>query len=419
MSTERTKALIIGAGLSGLACALRLSEEGHECILLEASDGVGGRVRTDTITRPEGNYLLDRGFQVYLDAYPEGRRFLDHEALDLSRFYPGAMVRFGDDFHRVADPFRRPLHAAAAVRSPIATLPDLVKIGGLYRAIRKLDPNDPDIADRPAIELLRHFGLSDQVIDCFFRPFFGGVFFDRSLETSSRALAFNFLMFARGNTTLPADGMQAIPDQLAAKLPEETVRLRTRALSIDGTRVQAMSGGVFEADHVVIATDGAVAHDLMNQPRTRAFTETTCVWFASPHDPVDQPILLLDGDGKGPVNHLAVVSSVQPTYAPKSHSLISASIIGGSTHSDGHLADLVRSQLVDWFPDHDLSKWDLLRINRIRHALPAQPAGSLSPWQRSTTIAPNLHVCGDHVDNASINGALASGRRCAEAILES
>ena len=75
--------VIIGAGLSGLACARVLRRAGLKVSIYEASDGVGGRVRTDEV---EG-FRLDRGFQVMLPSYPEARRVLHYDDLKLMPFY--------------------------------------------------------------------------------------------------------------------------------------------------------------------------------------------------------------------------------------------------------------------------------------------------------------------------------------------
>ena len=114
--------LIVGGGVSGLCCAVHLREKGGAAMVLEAPDDMGGRVRTDAVD----GFLLDRGFQVVLDAYPEARRMLDDEALRLGRFDPGALVRHGGRFHRVADPFRRPLAAFGTLMSPIGTSIDVM-----------------------------------------------------------------------------------------------------------------------------------------------------------------------------------------------------------------------------------------------------------------------------------------------------
>ena len=124
---SEARVLIVGAGLAGLCCARRLTDHGVDCLVVEASDGVGGRIRTD---RSEG-FLFDRGFQVLQSAYPEAQRMLDMPALDLRPFYPGALVRYGRRFHKVADPWRQPLEALAGIFSPIGTIRDKVKIGRL------------------------------------------------------------------------------------------------------------------------------------------------------------------------------------------------------------------------------------------------------------------------------------------------
>jgi len=62
--------LIVGAGMAGLSCATQLHRAGRPFILIEASERVGGRVRTD---RTADGFLLDHGFQVLLSAYPEVR----------------------------------------------------------------------------------------------------------------------------------------------------------------------------------------------------------------------------------------------------------------------------------------------------------------------------------------------------------
>src|SRR5438270_7408292 len=112
--------MIVGAGLAGLACARRLREIGISVLILEATDGIGGRVRTDTLD----GFRLDRGFQVLLTAYPEAQRTLDSGPLDLRPFYPGALIRYRGKFHRLADPRKRPLAGLAGLATPVGTFAD-------------------------------------------------------------------------------------------------------------------------------------------------------------------------------------------------------------------------------------------------------------------------------------------------------
>lgn len=68
-SLSDRRAIVVGAGVAGLSAARVLAEAGVHVTVLEASDGVGGRVRTDYVD----GFVLDRGFQVFLEAYPECR----------------------------------------------------------------------------------------------------------------------------------------------------------------------------------------------------------------------------------------------------------------------------------------------------------------------------------------------------------
>src|SRR5215207_9727422 len=86
MSRHRT--VVVGGGIAGLVCALELERAGHEVVLLEKEDDVGGRVRTTVVD----GYTLDQGFQVLFTAYPVLCSHLDLGALALREFLPAARV---------------------------------------------------------------------------------------------------------------------------------------------------------------------------------------------------------------------------------------------------------------------------------------------------------------------------------------
>lgn len=177
--------LIVGAGLAGLACALELHNKGIEFVIHEASDGPGGRVRTDFVN----GFQLDRGFQVYLTAYPEGRRVLNYEALNFGRFSPGAMVRLSGRFHRVMDPWREPFLALSQILNPVGSMKDKLLVARL-RAVSLAGTPD-DLLQKPettSMKALQGYGFSQNMIERFFRPFFGGIMLDSQLQVSSRML---------------------------------------------------------------------------------------------------------------------------------------------------------------------------------------------------------------------------------------
>jgi phytoene dehydrogenase-like protein len=405
--------LVIGAGLAGLTCARRLHERGVDVQILEATDRVGGRVRTETVN----GFRLDRGFQVLLTAYPETRRELDYDALDLHAFRDGALVRYNGRFHQITDPRRHPLDAPRTLVAPIGTLADKVRVLRLQQSLtRQSIPQLMEHKERTTIEVLRErWGFSSSMINRFFRPFFGGIFFDRTLEASSRMFEFVFKMFAEGRTVLPAGGIDQMPKQMRQHLPADAVRLNTPVTSVDEDTVTLDGGETLKAKDIVVATDAPAANRLVGDVAPTEGRSTVCVYYAAPQSPLDAPFLVLNGDGVGPVNNVAVPSDVAPGYAPDDRALVAAVVVGTPPETGDTLERAVREQLIDWF-GLAAGGWTHLRTQHIPYALPEQAPPFLSPPKTSVRRRPGLYVCGDHRRTASLNGAIAAGRTAADAV---
>lgn len=412
-NTGALPVLIVGAGLAGLACAWRLHQAGIPVRVLEASDGAGGRVRTDRVD----GFLLDRGFQVYLSAYPEAGEVLDLEALELHSFEPGALTFDGEKLHRVMDVFRRPSSLLESVKAPVGSMMDKIRVALLR--FRALGSSDAAIASRPDVQtqsFLRQFGFSESMIDRFFRAFYGGIFLERELRTSSRMFEFTFKMFSMGSATLPARGMGEIALQLARRLPAETIRINSVVAAVNKNTVALVGGEEIQGSQVVVATQASqtslLVPDFKNQaPEWRSVTN---LYFRAAQSPLDEPIIALNTSGRGLVNNLCVPSDISPCYAPKGESLISVTLLGLHDHDD--LPESIKAELTAWF-GKQVDGWSHLRTDLIKHALPEQLPDTHPSEPSGFQKVDGVWICGDHACSASIEGAITSGNRTAAAIM--
>lgn len=404
---EDVDVVVVGAGLAGLAAARVTAAAGLHTVVLEASDGVGGRVRTDQVD----GFRLDRGFQILLTAYPEVRGQLDLETLRLGRFEPGARVWRGDGFARLTDPFRQPTTLLATAASPIGTVADKARVARLRHDVTATSA--AALARRPdsttADALIRR-GFSAGMIEQFFRPLVAGIQLDPDLGTTSRMFELIFRSLSMGDAAVPDAGMGAVSAQLAARLPDGVVQLGARVERVEGRTVHVAGGAPIRARVVVVATDGPTACSLLGLAPVGS-KAAACVWFAAEEAPVDHRTLLLDGTGRGPACNVAVLSNVAPGYAPAGSALIAAAVPG---RADVEVATAVRNQLAWWF-GASVAHWRTVRVDTIVHGQPVQAPHS--PMKRRVRLGSGRYVCGDHRDTASIQGALYSGRRTGETVL--
>lgn len=428
-------AVVVGAGLAGLSCTLALEEAGLRVRLLEAEDAPGGRVRTDIV---EG-FRLDRGFQVLLTAYPDAKRLLNYRELDLKRFGPGALVWQGGKFHRFADPFRAPFRASALLFDSVVPLSDKMRLAKLRARVRK-GSYEEIFGQRETTtrEHLQAFGFTDAIIERFFAPLFSGMFLERELVTSNRLFEFLFRIFSAGDAAIPAGGMEQIPRQLASRLRPGTLQTGARVRKITRTaasfEVEVQQRETVAAQAVVLATAGDEGNALLtgvggwSVPEVQTWNKTTTLYYAAERNALakllperEEPWVLLNGEGvaAGPVNHLAVVSAVAPGYAPRRASLLAVSVVGEAPGEYRALARMdvtVRRHLSQWFGP-EVDRWKTLAAYPVARALPLQRHAE---WEHSPVRlagSPGVYICGDYRETASIQGALASGRRAAAAVV--
>lgn len=415
MTNNRSqKVSIVGAGLAGLSCALRLRSLGIQYHLYEASDDVGGRVRTDLVE----DFRLDRGFQVLLEAYPETQRVLDYPSLELERFEPGAKLFFEGEFHTVADPLRRPLQALESLQAKVATLSDKLKVPFWKQQLDGMSLKDIFTSEEQSTrEYLQQCGFSEVMIERFFRPFLSGIFLESELKTSSSMAKFVMKMMSKGAVAVPRFGMGAISNQLADRVGRENMTFSCLVREVKDQSITLEDGTVIESDAVVLATERTAAYELLGQKEpASSWSGVKCLYFAAPKAPYAGAWLTLNAEGSGPINNVVVMSNVSENYAPKKAHLISVSVVGDAAKTaDDQLEHAVQEQAGEWF-GKQVNHWEHLRTYSIPKALPKQSVGYFTA-KRPKPITGCVFVCGDYCETASIQGAMHSGRKVAEKIL--
>jgi phytoene dehydrogenase-like protein len=420
-------AIVVGAGIAGLIAANDLVAAGWTVCVLEAEAQVGGRVRT---ARTDDGFLLDRGFQVLLSAYPALQRRVDLAALGARPFAAGASVWTGKRLVPLADPLRHPSALARDLSSPVFPLSDKLRLARWALEMRRAGWRSAAEAaceldeDRSALRALRARGFSDAFIDRFARPFWGGITLDRSLGVAEGVMNFTLKMFLEGSAVLPADGVRAVPDALAATLPAGAIETNTRVESLidrDGRVAGVRTGsGDRHADAVIVATDPPTARDLtgIDAIPTQALGSTT-LFLAAPLGKEVAALgtaLVLDGTGGMRVNHIAPLSNVQPTYAPEGQALLAAVLLGNGWNdaSDGTLA---QEALADAARMTGIPGLRVVGIERVPFSLYAQPPGIHRTLPDAITGVRGLFLASDATVDASTNGAILSGESAARAAI--
>jgi protoporphyrinogen oxidase len=395
--------VIIGAGIAGLTCAKYLKDRGIEAVILEASDAVGGRVRTDLV---EG-FKLDRGFQVLLTSYPEAEKLLNYNELRFKKLPSGAKIRSGNDFFVMPNPLKDIWTAPQALFSPVGSLLDKLKVLQLNANTR--DASEPSSkSDETTIDFLKTFGYSETMINRFFKPFFRGVFLEKNLETNSNFFKFLYKMFAKGDVVVPENGMQAIPEQIASHLLPNQIRLNTKVQKIDGKTIYLENSETIEADKIVIATDAKTAAKLLGSDVKTEFNGTTCFYLSSDKaiEMSGEPYLIINSNTDELIDHVLPSSAIVPNYAPAGKTLISVNVVGNKDVS----VENVQAELVKWFGESH--KWQHLKTYKIPEALPQFFNDSAA--ESNLKISDNLYRCGDYSAYPSLNAALKTGREVSE-----
>ena len=418
--------VIAGGGLAGLACAAVLIRQNQSVLLFEASDRVGGRVRTDIVD----GYRIDRGFQVLSEAYPALDEVIALAEIGPQRFDAGAIIWDGQARHRLESPLQDPKRLPGLIRSQAFPLADKLRLAKLAAGCRMADWNNAAAASitregsRSARAVFEERGFSQTFMTRFAQPFWGGISLDPTLSLSAGPMLFTLKMFAEGAAVLPAEGMQALPEAIALRHPNQLTRLGTpvERIVIDGGHATGVVAGgeMIAASAVVVATDAPAAQALTGIASipTEGIGCTT-VYLAGSKEPGIGKTLLLNGSGFGGVNHVAPLSTVAPSYAPQGKHLIAAVLLDTPDlrdRSPDSLNQLARADAARML-GQGIEDWEIVSTVRVPFAQFRQPPGFVAHLPRNRTETIGLYLAGEYTVDSSINGAIQSGVNAANAIL--
>ena len=400
--------LVVGAGLAGLTAAKVLSQSGREVLLLEKSDGVGGRVRTDQYK----DFLLDRGFQVLLTAYPELPKHLNLSLLELHSFESGATIFSDGHFSKVGDPFRNVSSIMSTAFTKTIGMQDKIKLLKLRNSLigrKKIYFQQKD--DKRILETFEELGFTSKAINSFFKPLVGGIQLDPSLSGSTRLCFLVLKMLFIGDAAVPSRGMGAISEQLSKQINESSIRLTSSVDKVEGKKVILESGESFLPSNLIIATEGPATAKLLGQesPLSRS---VSCIYFSAPQAPSSSKAILLNGEKNGPALNVAIMSNISPSYSKNGKALIAVAI--PNTIKPDSMENVL-IQMRKWFGD-SVDSWEHIKTYSIEHGQPDLRPGD--PFRKSIKNSEGVYICGDHRDTPSIQGALVSGRRTAEICLK-
>lgn len=401
------KTIIIGGGVAGLTAAYYLQEARIPFLLLEGSDRIGGRVKTDLVQ----GCKLDRGFQVFLTQYPEAKAILDYKALDFHFFRPGAVVlKDNGEQAWIGDPFRDVKALLPTLNSGVGGLMDKMKI--LKMRSKMMNASVAEIFEKTEMSTqagLEVLGYSKEMIEQFYAPFYRGIFLENDLSTSRRMFEFVFKMFSEGLACVPAEGMEAIPKQIASHLSSHDIKLNARVLEIYKGEVVLEDNSAYAFDNVIIATDELNAAKLLNEVPSTKYRSTMNMYFTAIDTSVRPQLISLIPNGI--VNNVCDMSTVADSYTEGNQRLISISIRSGQEENAS--IESVISELSKWFPE--AHSWNHLKTYDIKYALPDQTSVDMDTIKVHESGA---IICGDHTMNGSLNAAMKSGRLAAEQVIK-
>ena len=396
--------VIIGGGLSGLSCAVRLEEQKRDYILIEKSNRLGGRVGSIY----ENGNIYDIGFQVFNTAYQNTIQLFDENEIKLRMFKPGAIIHDGSSFKLISDPLRDPKQLFVSLFSSLSSFKDKLRVLSLIFDLSNYDIQKDKSEDMTTIDFLKKRKFSEKFIELFFNPFFAGIFLEKDLKTSSKFFKYVFSNFSKGLACIPQNGMQTIPDLIAKNINSDRILFNQSLEKIEDGKALIFNNGLSLQASNIVLTGGSHEKIGLNPVK---YNSVENLYFVSDIDIKNgKYIHLFPKDNI--INNIAVLNKISKHYC-KSNNLLSISIIGHNSKDKLDIA-LIKKRLSNYFGGNE-SNFDYVKNFSIKNATIMQRNNFFQ--SNSQPTPKGFIIAGDHSFYGSIEGAVLSGIKASEKVL--
>ena len=410
MKRNSIKVHIIGGGISGLVAAQVLESHGLSPVIIDGSDRVGGRLKTDTVK----GFQLDRGFQVLLSSYSAAKKYLDYKSLNLQNLKAGSCVFAGGKQYFFGDPIRDVSLFIPTLFSPLGTLGDKLKVAKLNFHLQKKSI-DKIFEDREITtkEYLTAKGFSKNIIKNFFTPFFSGIFLEDELYTSSRMFEFVFKMFGEGLALMPKGGIEDISIHLKDKLQKTEIHHNSFVSNVKGMEITMSDGKKIKTNYTIIATEPT---NLVDGLKGQKVDWKSCqnLYFTCSSRVYEKAFIGLVSNQECLINNIFYPTSI-PTDKKGKDELISVTVVKDHGLTDKELIERVKNELKK---ECKIEGITFLKLYNIPKALPKLNNLQYDITPSETKLKDGVFLAGDLLLNGSLNAAILAGEKAALGVLE-
>ncbi|NUM30950.1 MAG: FAD-dependent oxidoreductase [Bacteroidetes bacterium] len=402
------KVVIIGAGIAGLSAGTYLKKTGkYDILFIEASNKPGGRIKTENID----NFILDNGLHLFFTANPYLLELLDIDKLNLKYFESGAIIMKNHSYRKIYDPLQHPKHLLKSIFSSICTLGDKIKI--IKRRAELKSISFDKVFEKYEVKtssILKKRKFSSLIIKNIFQPVFSQLFMENELTTSRRMFEFYLKLMADGKMAIPAKGTEEIPKQLASNFEKENFIFNTKAVEINENIVTLDNGEKIQADAFLIATEqNGFYSKIKNTEINNNQRGVTCFYFSANKRPYKEKLICFNANNPKLVSSMIVLTNISHHFAPHNKVLIAVNINGVSTIDENDLETEIKDEISKVFGSQ-VYDWQKIKSYKINNAIPNQDFVLGKRQASEIKISDNIYVCGDHLINSSLYGAMRSAK---------